>query len=474
MVTLHNAGQKPTRESLSTFKNSRSYCDWRNRVRAVGGCARPVKLNRRESTRSARTGLVTSWTDRSMWVRCGTRRAAACPSCSARYEADAFHLVRAGLVGDTDKGVPVAVADRPTVFVTLTAPSFGAVHSRPGHRPCACRAWHREADTRLGSPVDPAAYDYEAAVLWNNHAGALWADFTRRLRRALATAGGLTVRESTAVMKVSYAKVAEYQRRGQVHFHAAVRVDGPTGPGSTPPAWATVETVTAAVRAAAAATAVETERADRSGLVLAWGAQLDVQTITAGPDGPAETARADRAGSAETAGAPAGRTEAGRVASYIAKYATKSTGVTDGIDRAVTCEADIEATGASRHAQEMMRTALRLAAVPHLAHLRLNQWAHMLGYRGHFLTKSRAFSTTFAALRGTRTAWAIAANMLDAPGSADVLVDVTWSVIGFGYRTAEEHHAAAEIAEAIAARDRARRAGTPKGINANRNQGAAA
>jgi len=30
---------------------------------------------------------------------------------------------------------------------------------------------------------------------------------------------------------VSYAKVAEYQRRGVVHCYAIIRLDGPTGPG---------------------------------------------------------------------------------------------------------------------------------------------------------------------------------------------------------------------------------------------------
>ncbi|WP_211116569.1 replication initiator [Glycomyces buryatensis] len=488
---------------MSTFKSSKAYCDWRSRVQAVGGCARPVKLLRRETTRTTlpHSGLQVRTTaeDRSVWVRCGTRRAAACPSCSARYEQDAFHLVRAGLVGDEPKGVPATVADRPTVFVTLTAPSFGPVHSRPGHRPCACRAWHREADPRLGSPVDPDTYDYETAVLWNNHAGALWADFTRRLRRTLAHAGGLTIRESTEVMKVSYAKVAEYQRRGQVHFHAAVRIDGPTGPGSRPPAWATVAVLTEAVRAAATATEVDAQRADRSGLILRWGGQLDVQTIAtgpadrSGPDPSAETAQADRSGSAETAGGSAGAVtsggpgtvqavspgsvQAGRVASYIAKYATKSTGVTDGIDQAVTSEADIAASGASPHAQAMMRTALHLAESPHLADLRLDRWAHMLGYRGHFLTKSRAFSTTFAALRGTRAAWQIAQHQLDM-GGPDVLVDVDWSVIGFGYRTAEEHHVAAQIAESIATRAKDRRTGAqgrqPLSTTSQHTSGAAA
>src|SRR5207244_12083529 len=30
-------------------------------------------------------------------------------------------------------------------------------------------------------------------------------------------------------------------------------------------------------------------------------------------------------------------------------------------------------------------------------------WTHMLGYRGHFLTKSRRYSVTFGQLRATRT-----------------------------------------------------------------------
>ncbi|HEX2319300.1 MAG TPA: replication initiator, partial [Streptosporangiaceae bacterium] len=33
---------------------------------------------------------------------------------------------------------------------------------------------------------------------------------------------------------------------------------------------------------------------------------------------------------------------------------------------------------------------------------RLNRWTHMLGYRGHFLTKSRRYSVTFTQLRQAR------------------------------------------------------------------------
>ncbi|THV27144.1 replication initiation protein [Glycomyces paridis] len=414
---------------------SSAFPQWRARVEGVGGCARPVKLNARTTLRTtlphSRLELSTRVEDRSVWVRCGTRRAASCPACSARYEADAYHLVRAGLCGDESKGVPVAVAARPTAFVTLTAPSFGPVHNRPGTRPCTCRAWHREDDPRLGTPIDPAGYDYEAAVLWNNRAGALWADFTRRVRRALAHAGGLTIRDSTRVLALSYAKVAEYQRRGQVHFHAAVRLDGLGGHASNPPAWASADVLADAVRAAAAGTEVLAERADRSPLVLTWGTQLDIQAVDTG--------------SASTATSGPAQVEAGKVAAYIAKYATKSTGVTDGVDHRVSA-AEVERLNASAHAKTMMRTALALAEVSHLAGLKLGHWAHMLGYRGHFLTKSRAFSTTFAALRGARAAWTIAQHQLD-HGGPDLVLDTEWTVIGFGYRTPEEHTFAAAIAE---------------------------
>lgn len=185
---------------------------------------------------------------------CGNRRATVCPACADRYAADAFHLVRAGLSGG--KTVPTTVADKPRLFLTLTAPSFGPVHTRrttaTGKRiPCGCGAYHLPADTRLATPIDPAGYDYDGAVLWNAHAGELWHRFTVRLRRELAAIAGVRVREFGEHARISYAKVAEYQRRGLIHFHAVIRLDGPDGADDPTPPWATAETLTAAVRAAA-------------------------------------------------------------------------------------------------------------------------------------------------------------------------------------------------------------------------------
>ena len=65
--------------------------------------------------------------DETLLKCCGNRREAVCPTCAEVYRGDAFQLVAAGLRGG--KGVPESVATHPTLFVTLTAPSFGPVHS---------------------------------------------------------------------------------------------------------------------------------------------------------------------------------------------------------------------------------------------------------------------------------------------------------------------------------------------------------
>lgn len=48
------------------------------------------------------------------------------------------------------------------------------------------------------------------------------------------------------------AKVAEYQARGVVHFHAIIRLDGPE-PGDPAPTGASVKMLTEAIRRAARA-----------------------------------------------------------------------------------------------------------------------------------------------------------------------------------------------------------------------------
>jgi integrase/recombinase XerD len=135
------------------------------------------------------------------------------------------------------------------VFATLTAPSFGPVHSRrmrgktvlpcrprrdakarrcPHGRDISCPTRHVEDDPRLGQPMCGDCYDYTAAVLFNAWAGDLWRRFTTYLARRLARRLGITQKRLRALVRIRYVKVAEYQARGVVHFHAVIRLDAET------------------------------------------------------------------------------------------------------------------------------------------------------------------------------------------------------------------------------------------------------
>ncbi|GAA3236351.1 hypothetical protein GCM10020256_54950 [Streptomyces thermocoprophilus] len=85
----------------------------------------------------------------------------------------------------------------------------------------------------------------------------------------------------------------------------------------------------------------------------------------------------------------------------------------------------------------MIRTCWELGRLPEFAHLKLWKWAHMLGFRGHFSTKSRAYSTTLGALRAARrarrTEQARAPAGLPAPNPDTTLVVGYWAYLGTGY-----------------------------------------
>ena len=260
------------------------YRQWRAQVQATGGCAAPIHLHGNSRVLD-RDGAVLLERSGTVLAPCGNRRATVCPACSDRYAADAFHLLRAGLAGDDTKNVPATVVEHPRVFLTLTAPSFGPVHTRAltprGHViPCRCGERHHPNDPGIGTALHPDAYDYQGAVLWQAHAGMLWARFTIALRRALAAALGVKGTEFREHARLSYAKVAEYQRRGLVHFHAVIRLDGPDGPADPPPAGLDLAALRAAITAAARAATLTTHRPDGTPLVLGWGAQLDLREVT--------------------------------------------------------------------------------------------------------------------------------------------------------------------------------------------------
>ncbi|MFJ2474188.1 replication initiator protein RepSA [Streptomyces sp. NPDC087659] len=402
---------------------------WRDQIRRTGGCANPIHLSGWTLTKDKTTGdtlhrySTDTEPDGRLRVACGNRRASRCPACAWMYAADTYHLIRAGLAGDQDKDVPAAVRDHPRVFATLTAPSFGRVHNRPDSGRCRCGLQHPADDDALGTPLDPATYDYAAAVLFNNHAGELWQRFTNRLRREIAARAGITQRELKECARVSYGKVAEFQKRGAVHFHAVVRLDGPDGPDSPPPSWATVQLLTDAIRAAAAHsyTTITVPAADgHPARTLRWGTQLDIRPIRAFEAGTAITEQA--------------------VASYVAKYATKAAETTGTVDRRIGNREVLVLLEVPDHPRRLIEACFDLdAAYPDR---RLRAWAHMLGFRGHFSSKSRRYSTTLGALRQVRADYR-AAQQRDELGLPDpdqdptVLVLADWRFAGQGHSPGE-------------------------------------
>ncbi|OEJ48884.1 replication initiation protein [Streptomyces agglomeratus] len=402
----------------------------------LGGCTHPVRLDGHRTeydidTATGEIGTVLHHLDSAalpagqLLVRCNNRRATRCAACAEVYRRDTFHLITAGLRGG--KGTPEQVATHPRVFATFTPPGFGPVHNRrTDGRPCLCGVRHDQDDDVLGSPLDPDRYDYEASVLWNAHAGALWRRFSIYLRREVAKRAGLTQRTFRDHARISFAKVAEYQKRGAVHFHAVIRLDGPEGGDTPPPAWATAELLTDAIRAAATAARIDGPEIDDRAYTFTFGRQLDVRTIrSADFDGGQElTERA--------------------VAAYIAKYATKGAETATGaLDRPLRFAAELAQLDISEHARRLIRTAWTLGARKDLAHLRLRAWAHMLGFRGHFSTKSRRYSTTLGALRTARADWRRAQTAPPVPQDSDsTLILAHWVFVGTGLSAAESWLAA--------------------------------
>ncbi|MFF9351632.1 replication initiator protein RepSA [Streptomyces sp. NPDC014734] len=425
------------------------YTRWEDQIRRTGGCSDPIHLTGWTLHKDKTTGeTLHHYTTADepggrLRLACGNRRASRCPSCAWTYAGDTYHLIRAGLAGDDCRDVPITVRDHPRVFATLTAPSFGPVHNRPDRGVCRCGTQHAPEAPEIGTALDPATYDYAGAVLFNNHAGQLWQRFTTRLRRELAARAGLTRRELADRLRVSYGKVAEFQKRGALHFHAVIRLDGPEGPGTPPPAWATVDLLADAIHAAAAHsyTSVSVPSAgDQLARSFRWGTQIDVRPVKAFGDGSDITEQA--------------------VASYVAKYSTKAAENTGTLDRRIGELAELDRHQVPDHTRRLITACRDLDSL--YPDRRLWAWAHMLGFRGHFSSKSRRYSTTLGALRQARAdyraAQEAAALSLDAREPDTVLVLTDWQYAGHGHTPGESALAASIARDLQLNRETAREA----------------
>ena len=329
------------------------------------------------------------------FTRCGNRRADECESCSRLYAADTFQLIRAGVAGGKR---PRDGGDNPLVFATLTAPSFGPCTApaerrrcRPRHdtgqplpprTPDGLHAVHGDGDPTVGQPLCADCYDYPSQVVWQWWAPELWRRFTITLRRAprppprhhpsSARRGGEpAVRQGRGVPA---ARRRPLPRPGPPRRPADARRVRP-GPGRGHRRGAGRPG-----RAGGHRRAVHRPPGPRRrpGPVLAFGAQVDTRPVHT----DRRTDDPDRSLTPE------------QVAGYLAKYATK------------------------RHRRHRARTTPTCAGwrpppgtsppvrppptrwdAPYGL---LGKWAHTLGFRGHFATKSRRYSLTLGQLRRAR------------------------------------------------------------------------
>ncbi|GEE03822.1 hypothetical protein nbrc107696_42680 [Gordonia spumicola] len=193
---------------------------------------------------------------------CGTRREDKCAPCAAAYQ----DILRRSV----QEGMPSAAAGDGGIvlFVTLTQPSFGAVHRYDWTRKDTAKlaAKHNlsstseewlsshdargfqvlcvkrnaalahipkdrrliegdpRADSLVGTPVDPSTYDFAGQVLHNRMAADLIARTSPYLRSRLRFYEDFGCTVSIKIL-------AEFQKRGALHFHCIIAVRPPTDPG---------------------------------------------------------------------------------------------------------------------------------------------------------------------------------------------------------------------------------------------------
>jgi hypothetical protein len=300
---------------------------------------------------------------------CGSRIASKCPNCSKIYRGDAYALFRSGLKDDDGNDVPLT-------FLTFTAPgadAFGQVHLRRMkykkngmryHYGCECGRYHHEGDAVLGQPINLSTYDYSAAAEWNTKSARL---FTVTLQKLARLTFG-TDAKGKPLNKFEYIRVAEYQRRGLIHFHVLVRgnID--------------VRDFHAVVRGGTTSRGKQSAKVSHLG--IEWGHECHLASV-----------------------APNGRFRIGTYLVKMVNYALKSTG--DDQDggglmarrmRAASlhscgCRSDVECDAS------IVRRPVSGVRSLCARHRRARDgW----GYRGHVLSKSRSWGTTFREIRAKR------------------------------------------------------------------------
>jgi hypothetical protein len=340
---------------------------------------------------------------------CGSRLAEKCPHCSSVYRGDAISVLQSGLKGAENSTIPFT-------FITFTAPGadvFGPTHQRvvdtgksgKSHvRKCGCRQVHPADDALIGTPLDPNTYRFDRAADFNAHASRLLTVTMQRLGRVVGR-------------KLSYARVAEFQTRGLIHFHVIVK------------GIVTERSVQAVVRGGVDLRIVEDNGSRGPGTGLrrrnanveaarhgdwTWGTQVDVQHVL-----------------------PGGKFGVGAYLVKLLGYAVKGT--------------DTTANGPYEHRRKMQSAAVRThrckkgmdcalgsrllpngkafyQSDPSKRFCRSHQLAYNgWGFRGHVLAFSRKWGMTFKEVRDKRKVFATAGRWV-----SDRFIVLGWSVSSRG------------------------------------------
>jgi hypothetical protein len=267
--------------------------------------------------------------------------------------------------------------------------------------------------------------------------------FIIELARVLAAQARRSERAWRKHVRIAFAKVAEFQARGLVHFHAIIRLDGAEDRATAPGMLVSPAELCDAIRKAAGRAHLDGDAGDGETIDVRFGEQLHTRVLAGAEDGR--------------------ELNPGQVAAYIAKYSRKASH--EQITSRDSDPARWRERGIPEQLVQMATAALRLTKRPGLRDL--GRWVHMLGFRGHFVTKSRRYSTTLGELRAARATYR--ANQDQPPDDAQDDSDTTvvlsvWEYLGSGYLNPGDILLAAGVAASLRAGREAlldRRCGPP-------------
>ena len=403
---------------------------WQDQIHRTGGCADPIRLPGRTITRDKTTGELLLVHHRGRAGRHAPHRLRQPPRLP--LPGLRLDLRRRHLPPDPRRprrrrrqGHP---RHRPRPPPRLRHPHRPLLRPgpQPARQPAAAAAAPATRTTirRWARRSTPRRTTTPARCCGTTTPGELWraSPSTSAARSPPAPASPRRALKETA--RVSFGKVAEYQKRGAVHFHAVIRLDGPDGPDTPPPSWATVELL------------------DRRDPRRRRPRRTRPVTVPAA-GGPARPHPA--------LGHPARRPAHRRLRRRRRHHRTGR--------RLLRRQVRHQGRRDHRHPRpphRQLAEARPLLGVPdHTRRLiaacldlrrrstrtgRLRAWAHMLGFRGHFSTKSRRYSTTLGepCARSAPTTAPQERDALGLPetsttGEAPPLVLAHWPYAGHGH-----------------------------------------